>query len=105
MKHADRLVQEMNHWTDQQSPLSSFIIPSGSPVVVALHVVRTVARRSERCAVHLVELEGAGAVRPVVLAYLNRLSDWMFVAARHVTQILAEEEVLWVPLGARDSDA
>ena len=51
------------------------------------------------------EIEGENAVRPVVLAYLNRLSDWMFVAARHVTQALAEEEVLWVPLGVRDSEA
>jgi len=105
MKHADRLVQEMDHWTDQQEPLSSFILPSGSPVVVALHVVRTVTRRSERCAVNLLEAEGEGAVRPVVLAYLNRLSDWMFVAARHVNQALAEEEVLWVPLGTRDSES
>ena len=72
---------------------------------MALHVVRTVVRRSERCAVNLIEIEGEDAVRPVVLAYLNRLSDWMFVAARHVTQALAEDEVLWVPLGARDSEA
>ena len=105
MKHADRLVEEMDHWTDQQEPLSSFILPSGSPVVVSLHVVRTVARRSERCAVNLIEAEGEGAVRSVVLAYLNRLSDWMFVAARHVSQALAEDEVLWVPLGTRDSEA
>jgi cob(I)alamin adenosyltransferase len=102
MKHADRLVSEMDYWTENTPPLDSFILPSGSPVIVALHVARTIARRAERCAVRLVQIEGEGAVRSEVLAYLNRLSDWLFVACRHSSFTLGEEEVLWEPLSSRD---
>jgi len=103
MKHANRLVSEMDSWTENTPPLDSFILPAGSPVIVALHVARTVARRAERCAVRLVQIEGEGAVRPVVLAYLNRLSDWLFVACRHSSFTLGEEEVLWEPLSSREN--
>ena len=103
MKHANRLVSEMDSWTENTPPLDSFILPAGSPVIVALHVARTVARRAERCAVRLVQIEGEGSVRPVVLAYLNRLSDWLFVACRHSSFTLGEEEVLWEPLSSREN--
>ena len=102
MEHADRLVSEMDTWTENTPPLDSFILPSGSPVIVALHVARTVARRAERCAVRLIEIEGSDAIRPTILAYLNRLSDWLFVACRHASYILGEDEVLWVPLSSRN---
>ena len=102
MEHADRLVSEMDIWTENTPPLNSFILPSGSPVIVALHFARTVTRRAERCAVRLIEIEGNDAVRPAILAYLNRLSDWLFVACRHTSYILGEEEVLWVPLSSRN---
>ena len=103
MKHADRLVTEIDTWTANTPPLNSFILPAGSPVIVALHMARTIARRAERCAVRLVQIEGDGAVRPPILAYLNRLSDWLFVACRHASFTLGEEEVLWVPLSSREN--
>ena len=84
-------------------PLDSFILPAGSPVIVALHGARTVARRAERCAVRLIHTESDDAIRPAILAYLNRLSDWLFVACRHATFTLGEEEVLWIPLSSRES--
>ena len=103
MEQADRLVSEMDEWTKNTPPLDSFILPAGSPVIVALHVARTIARRAERCAVRLTQSEGDDAVRPAILAYLNRLSDWLFVACRHATFTLGEEEVLWIPLSSRGS--
>ena len=101
MEHADRLVSEMDMWTENTPPLNSFILPAGSPVIVALHVARTVARRAERCAVRLTQIEGEAAIRPEILAYLNRLSDWLFVACRHSSFVLGEDEVLWTPLSSR----
>jgi cob(I)alamin adenosyltransferase len=52
--------------------------------------------------VGLRETDGEAAVRDVVIAYLNRLSDWFFVLGRWITAVLGEDEVLWVPLGKRD---
>ena len=103
MEQADRLVSEMDEWTKNTPPLDSFILPAGSAVIVALHVARTIARRAERCAVRLTQSEDDDAIRPAILAYLNRLSDWLFVACRHATFTLGEEEVLWVPLSSRGS--
>jgi cob(I)alamin adenosyltransferase len=79
-------------------PLTSFILPSGSAAVSALHLARTVARRAERMAVALHERE---PLNPQLLAYLNRLSDHLFVAARFVA---AREggDVLWQPGATRD---
>ena len=78
-------------------PLSSFILPSGSSGVSALHLARTVVRRAERAAV---ALNGAEPLNPSLLAYLNRLSDHLFVAARYVA---ASEggDVLWQPGATR----
>ena len=78
--------------------MTSFILPGGSPAVAALHLARTVARRAERAAVELNEAE---PLNPQLLAYLNRLSDHLFVAARHVA---ASEggDVLWRPGATRD---
>ena len=64
-----------------------------------MHLARTVVRRLERGLVHLVDEEGEGAVRPLVLV-VNRLSDWFFVMGRWVSMMLNEEEALWVPLGS-----
>ena len=78
-------------------PLTSFILPSGSRAVAALHLARAVVRRAERSAVALNEDE---RLNPQLLAYLNRLSDHLFVAARHVA---ASEggDVLWEPGATR----
>ena len=98
----DRLVDEMDMWLEDLEPLESFIMPTGSPPVATLHVARTVARRAERHACSMRESGGEGAVRPVVVSYLNRLSDWMFVLGRWISSNAGEEEVLWTPLGKRD---
>ena len=69
--------------TARQQPLTSFILPGGSPAVAALHLARTVVRRAERSAVALGETE---PLNRQALAYLNRLSDHLFVAARAVAR-------------------
>ncbi len=82
---------------DELSPLTSFILPAGSRAVAALHLARSICRRAERAAVHAAE---GDAVNPAALHYLNRLSDYLFVAARHVAKDDGGE-VLWVPGGNR----
>ncbi|MEE2758896.1 MAG: cob(I)yrinic acid a,c-diamide adenosyltransferase [Candidatus Thermoplasmatota archaeon] len=103
-EQADRLCEEMDEWTNQLEPLESFILPAGSPLVSVIHLARTVARRAERNAVVLRDADGDGAIRDVVIAYLNRLSDWFFVLARWVSKTLGEDETLWIPLGKRVED-
>ena len=98
----DRLVTEMNSWLENLEPLESFIMPTGSPPVATLHVARTVARRAERHACSMRDIDGDAAVRDEVISYLNRLSDWMFVLGRWITRMTGEEEDLWTPLGKRE---
>jgi len=93
----ERLVSEMDSMLEDLEPLSSFILPTGSPVVANLHMARTIVRRAEREACALRE-----EVRPEVISYLNRLSDHCFVLGRWITAKTGEEEVLWTPLGKRD---
>lgn len=76
-------------------PLNSFILPGGSPGAAALHVARTIARRAERAAVTAARAE---PLNPEALIYLNRLSDYLFVAARTAN---AGADPLWVPGGSR----
>jgi len=98
----DRLVSEMDSWLENLDPLESFIMPTGSPPVATLHVARTVARRAERQACSMRDIDGGDAVRDEVISYLNRLSDWMFVLGRWITKMTGEEEELWTPLGKRE---
>lgn len=93
----ERLEREIDAMNADLAPLTSFILPGGSRSAAALHLARTVVRRAERSAVALNESE---PVNPQVLAYLNRLSDHLFVAARH----LAADEgsvLLWKPGATR----
>jgi len=76
----ERLEREIDAMNADLAPLNSFILPGGSPSAAALHLARTVVRRAERAAVALNEAE---PLNPDALAYLNRLSDHLFVAARH----------------------
>lgn len=92
-----RLEAEIDAMNAALSPLTSFILPGGSVGSAHLHLARAIARRAERAAVALGEQE---AINPPALAYLNRLSDWLFVAARTMNQSGASD-VLWVPGGAR----
>lgn len=79
------------------APLTSFVLPGGSPAAAALHLARAIVRRAERAVVRAGE---EGEVAAPVRAYLNRLSDYLFVAARHVNQCGAAD-VLWVPGASR----
>lgn len=81
------------------APLTSFILPGGSAAVAALHVARAVVRRAERAAVGLAAVE---RVNPHAIAYLNRLSDHLFVAARSVAAAEGGD-VLWQPGATRTS--
>ncbi len=88
-----RLEQEIDAMTKVLEPLRSFILPGGSPLAAHLHLCRTVARRAERLCVDLACHED---VNPAATKYLNRLSDWFFVAARMANDD-GRDDVLWVP--------
>ena len=94
----ERLEHAIDAMNAELEPLQSFILPGGSVAVAALHLARTVVRRAERAAVALHESE---PLNPQLLAYLNRLSDLLFVTARYVA---AKEggDVLWRPGATRD---
>lgn len=79
-------------------PLRHFILPGGAPLAADLHVARAVSRRAERRAVSLHRQE---PLAPELLAYLNRLSDFLFVAARAANRRAGVEEVAWDPRGDR----
>jgi len=75
-------------------PMKSFILPGGHPAVSTAHVARCVCRRAERCVVRLQE---EAPVEPLVLQYLNRLSDYLFELSRFVGHRLAVPEIPWKP--------
>ncbi len=91
----DRLEQEIDTLNADLEPLRSFVLPGGTPAAAALHLARTVARRAERRIVALQESEGE-AVSAAAVAYINRLSDFLFVAARFVND-KGRTDILWVP--------
>jgi len=95
----DRLETEIDGMNAVLSPLTSFVLPGGSPAAANLHLARTVCRRAERLAVGLA---ARAEVNPAALKYLNRLSDLLFVAARRANDNGAQD-VLWVPGGTRTS--
>lgn len=88
-----RLEQEIDAMNSKLTPLRSFILPGGSPLSAQLHLCRTVCRRAERLAV---ELAAAESVNPEAVRYLNRLSDWFFVAGR-IANNDGADDILWVP--------
>ena len=94
-----RLESEIDAMNVMLEPLRSFILPGGSALSAHLHVCRTVARRAERLAVELATME---AINPAAVKYLNRLSDWFFVAAR-IANNNGKDDVLWVPGANRDA--
>jgi cob(I)alamin adenosyltransferase len=83
-------------------PLRSFVLPGGSPAAAALHQARAICRRAERAMVALAGIEGE-EVGEAALAYVNRLSDYLFVAARAAND-LGRSDVLWTP-GAYQSES
>lgn len=88
----DRLEREIDAMNEKLQPLRSFVLPGGTAAAAHLHVARTVCRRAERLIVKLAESE---AVSAAAVKYANRLSDFLFVAARFAN--LSRGDVLWVP--------
>ncbi len=91
----DRLEAEIDAMNAELAPLTSFILPGGTPAAATLHLARTVVRRAERLAVTAARAE---PVNPSAIRYLNRLSDHLFVAARVANP---GGDVLWVPGASR----
>lgn len=107
----DQLEQDIDRYNDDLETLRSFILPGGTAGSAHLHVSRTVVRRAERSAWTAIETygtdeapagseKGTGGINPLTAAYLNRLSDLLFVLARHAN-LKAGGDVLWVPGGER----
>ncbi|WP_145104713.1 cob(I)yrinic acid a,c-diamide adenosyltransferase [Cereibacter sediminicola] len=88
-----RLEREIDAMNARLEPLRSFILPGGTALAAQLHLCRTVCRRAER---KVVELAAVESVNPEALRYLNRLSDWFFVAGR-IANDDGRSDVLWVP--------
>lgn len=89
------LENEMDRMNEVLPAMKSFILPGGHPTVSQLHITRCVCRRAERCCVRL-ELESL-EVDSIILKYLNRLSDYLFVLARYAAHLLQAEEIPWRP--------
>ncbi|QND16561.1 cob(I)yrinic acid a,c-diamide adenosyltransferase [Rhizobium leguminosarum bv. trifolii] len=91
----DRVEHDIDRLNAGLEPLKSFILPGGSPAAAHLHLARTVARRAERLMVALARTDGEIVGEPA-MKYVNRLSDFLFVAARHAND-QGHADVLWVP--------
>jgi cob(I)alamin adenosyltransferase len=91
----ERLENEIDALNGELQPLRSFVLPGGSPASASLHVARTVCRRAERLVVELAAMPDE-PVSHAALRYLNRLSDFLFVASRYVND-RGKSDVLWVP--------
>ena len=92
-EQVSRLEREIDAMNEALEPLRSFVLPGGSALAAHFHLCRTVSRRAEREAVALAETE---EVNTHAITYLNRLSDWFFVASR-VANDNGNKDVLWVP--------
>ena len=90
-QHVEELEQLIDRLEAEMPPLRRFILPGGSPAGALLHLARTVCRRAERRVIGL----GSGAVDPIVIVYLNRLSDLLFVMARAVNHRAGHPEAEW----------
>ncbi len=94
-RQVERLESEIDHMNASLEPLNSFILPGGTPAAAHLHLARTIVRRAERLIVRLARTEGE-TVNPEVIRYINRLSDHLFVLARHVNDEDGSD-ILWRP--------
>ena len=92
------LEKEMDLIDTQVPPLRAFILPGGHTSVSFGHIARTVCRRAEREVIHLQQKE---EVEPIVIRYLNRLSDYLFMLCRVMTHELGIEEITWQPRAQR----
>ena len=96
MDEAD--IEDLEKWIDAMDetlePMRSFVLPGGHPLVSHTHIARCVCRRAERI---VVDLDASSTVNPILTAYLNRLSDYLFVLSRKFSHDLKIEETPWVP--------
>lgn len=89
--YLENTIDEIN---SKLSEMTHFILPGGHTTVSFCHIARCVCRRAERLSVSLHKKEG---INPIILTYLNRLSDFLFMLARKLTQYLSVQEVKWIP--------
>ncbi len=89
------LEREIDRMNDELPVMKNFILPGGHPAVSAAHITRCVCRRAERWCVNMQEHEVF--VDPLIIRYLNRLSDYLFVLARYIGHILKVAEIVWMP--------
>jgi cob(I)alamin adenosyltransferase len=89
------LESEMDSMNESVAPMKFFILPGGNPILSHLHVARCICRRAERCCVRL-EAESPEA-ESIIIKYLNRLSDYLFVLSRYTGSQLKVEEIPWKP--------
>lgn len=89
------LENNMDNMDAQLSPLTNFILPGGSVAIANAHVCRTVCRRAERLVIALDQADGK--VKPIIIRYLNRLSDYFFILARYIAHVEQVPEILWNP--------
>lgn len=88
------LEKEIDKYSEDLEPLKAFILPGGHQLVSFAHVARTTARRAERAAIRLSRTE---EVNPLIIKYLNRLSDYLFVLGRKISQEQNAPEIVWQP--------
>ncbi|MEO9470213.1 cob(I)yrinic acid a,c-diamide adenosyltransferase [Parasphingorhabdus sp.] len=93
----ERLERDIDQVNDSLNPLTSFILPGGSDAAATVHLARAIARRAERTAV---AAAGELAINPLALAYVNRLSDYLFVLGRAMNNG-GKDDILWVPGASR----
>jgi cob(I)alamin adenosyltransferase len=89
------LEREIDKMNETLPPMKSFILPGGHPTVSHIHISRCICRRAERCCVRL-EAE-QNEVEPIIIKYLNRLSDYLFILARYAGHLLNVAELPWKP--------
>ena len=88
------LENEIDHMNSKLPEMKSFILPGGNVAISTAHICRTICRRSERLIVELNEKEHLN--QPLIIKYLNRLSDYFFVLARYIGHLSGVEEIKWV---------
>ncbi len=89
------LEKEIDRMNEVLPEMKNFILPGGHPTVSHLHIARCVCRRAERCCVRL--NEESNHIDEIVIKYLNRLSDYLFVLSRYAGYLLKAEEIPWKP--------
>ncbi len=89
------LENEMDNMNEELPEMKHFVLPGGHPAVSTAHIARCVCRRAERCCVHLKAIDDS--VEPLIIKYLNRLSDYLFILSRFFSHRLNVSEVIWKP--------